>query len=37
MHILSKEGEGTTVIVELPLEGYYLERENEDEKEDPRR
>ena len=36
MQILSKEGEGTTVIVALPLEGYYPDRENEDEKEDPR-
>jgi two-component system NtrC family sensor kinase len=37
MQILSKEGEGTTVIVALPLEGYYPDREDEDEKEDPRR
>jgi signal transduction histidine kinase len=37
MQILSKEGEGTTVIVELPLEEYNSDREFGDEKKDPGR
>ena len=37
MQIVSKEGEGTTVIVELPLEEYNAEREFGDEKKDPGR
>jgi signal transduction histidine kinase len=37
LQILSQEGEGTTVIVELPLGGYYLDREIEDEEESPGR
>ena len=37
IQILSQEGEGTDVIVELPLEGYHLDREIEDEEESPGR
>jgi two-component system NtrC family sensor kinase len=37
MQILSKEGEGTTVLVELPLEGYNSDREFGDEKKDSSR
>jgi len=37
MQILSKEGEGTTVSVELPLEGYNSDREFGDEKKDSSR
>jgi signal transduction histidine kinase len=37
MQILSKEDGGTTVIVELPLEGYNADREFGNEKEDPGR
>jgi two-component system NtrC family sensor kinase len=37
IQILSKEGDGTTVIVELPLESYNSGREFEDEKKDPSR
>ena len=34
MQIGSKVGEGTTVLVELPLEAYNSDRERGDEKKD---
>jgi signal transduction histidine kinase len=37
MQIGSKEGEGTTVLVELPLEGYNSDSERGDEKKDSSR
>ena len=37
MQIVSKEGKGTTVIVELPLEEYNADREFGDAKKDPGR
>jgi signal transduction histidine kinase len=37
IRILSKEGEGTIVVVELPLQDYYPDRKIEDEKENPGR
>jgi two-component system NtrC family sensor kinase len=37
IEVLSREGEGTTVIIELPLEGGRPHREIEDDKENPDR